>query len=53
MKKEPTYYCTNCHSYFHEPAELDNRDDPYRDPWSNGFEFVCPECGSEHYNQVD
>lgn len=52
MDEEKTYYCCDCHSYFHEPAEQDDSLDPYRDPWSNGYIPVCPECGSEHFNEV-
>lgn len=50
-EEEKTYYCTECHSYFHEPDFYDDSNDPYHDPWSNGVP-VCPECGSEHFNEV-
>ena len=46
------YICCDCHSRFDHPAEYDDSLDPYRDPWSSGWLFVCPECGSEHYNKV-
>ena len=46
------YICCDCHSRFDHPAEYDDSLDTYRDPWSSGWLFVCPECGSEHFNEV-
>lgn len=51
------YYCLNCHTYFQEPNVADYDDlhsgDPFADPWSAGKGvYVCPECGSEDFNEV-
>ena len=51
------YYCPDCHTYFNEPEERDYDDvhylDAYADPWAKGTTIlVCPECGSEDFNEV-
>lgn len=52
------YYCPDCHTYFNEPEEREvDMEDYYGvggmfGDHHRGYINVCPECGSEDFNEV-
>lgn len=52
------YYCPDCHTYFNKPEEREaDMEDYYGvggafSDHHRGFINVCPECGSEDFNEV-
>lgn len=55
---DKNYYCPDCHTYFNKPEEREADMEDYYGVGGmfldhhRGFISVCPECGSEEFNEV-